>query len=62
MFRRKKNKNEGLTLLDFKTFKATIIKVVSDLLKDEHVDQRDSVSNLKINLHMYGQLIVNKVA
>lgn len=62
MFRRKKNKNEGLTLLDFKTFKATIIKVVSDLLTDEHVDQRDSVSNLKINLHMYGQLIVNKVA
>lgn len=52
----------GLTPLDFKTFKVTIIKVVSQQLTDQHRDQWNSVGSLKMNPHIRHQLIVNKVA
>lgn len=59
---KEKNKTEGLTLLNIKTYyKATVIKIVL-LMTKEQIDQQNVTKHPDTDSHKYSQLIFDKEA
>lgn len=57
----KKDKVEGATLLDIKTYyTVTVLKTVRYCLKDRQIDKWNSMENSEIDLHRCAQLISEK--
>lgn len=57
---KKNNKSRGLTLPDFKIFRAMIIKTVWYWWNNAWIDQRKNIESSEIHQHRYSQLIFHK--
>lgn len=56
------NKVEVISLLDFKTYIATVIKIMCYWQRNKHKDKWNSIENPDIDLHKYAKLIHDKGA
>lgn len=58
-----KNANEvgGMSLLDFQTYIATVIKIVGYWQRNRHTDKWDRIETPEIDLHKYAKLIYDRV-
>ena len=58
---RKKNRAEGIRLLDFRLhYNIRVIKKAHHLHKNELIGQWNRIESPEINPHMYSQLVYNK--